>query len=254
MKFGLFIFFALSLAILLPSQLSIYAPLVLGIPHVVSGIQNFYFRDDLPEALRYLLIFFIGTFIILTIFGFTSMLSYVGLLGIIIVMMLMQDQKRRTAIVSLIVAALLIVNVSWPKELNLALVVGHNVVALIIWGLYFADSKEDVLRVFTLCGIGLATILLLEDAWIRAFIFLQLIHYLVWLKWVPEINKTARKWNYFSIMGGIVFGVIGYFSSDPLNLKNSYLALFQFHVYLELMILTHSFVHQKSLALQKFKV
>ena len=73
----------------------------------------------------------------------------------------------------------------------------------------------------------------MSPAFLRAFIFLQGVHYAVWLAWIPAA-KPAR---IHPLVIVATIGVIAAGFVDARWTRTTYLALASFHIYLELIVL-----------------
>jgi hypothetical protein len=205
----------------------------------------------------------------------------------------------RGALVLAAIAALGAVAIAFPVVSLVVLLHVHNVVALVLWlSLYRRGARAVVPPLFLIaCGAallisgalipwtlhygswrGFGTNLLALSDWLApglpdtlavgltsSWIFLQSVHYLVWLVLVPTDERRGSGATSFrtslrelvqdlgapgAALGAVTWAlVMGFGAAAPLSARNAYLALASFHVWLELAVLAFRAV-QGELAFQ----
>jgi hypothetical protein len=192
--------------------------------------------------------------------------------------------RARAAGIALVVAGLLLL--AWPRP-DLARIVfahAHNVVAVALWLALFFRGRRATLVPLALLAVALVVILrgatlplvarfgaydvlgsnvffaadqlaprvpgALGPAIVLSYVFLQSIHYMVWLAWIPDSVTAAQGTLTFRMtarglardFGGVWLGVlavsalvvvVGAFF-DATRARTTYLSLAAFHGYLEL--------------------
>lgn len=174
-----------------------------------------------------------------------------------------------------------------PRKALVMLIHGHNLIAIVAWLWLFRRRARDVLLPLAMVAIGAATLasgaavtatlhlgvwrafgtnLLAAADWLApgvpgalgvglasSFVFLQSVHYFVWLVLVPADagsgNGSAsfkRRFRDFSrdlgvpvAVASVAIGALVFASGAlaPLATKNAYLAVASFHVWLEIAVL-----------------
>jgi hypothetical protein len=189
---------------------------------------------------------------------------------------------------------------SWPRGFRLAYLHGHNLVALAVWPLFFRRRlallgwlRVPIVGAAVLLASGVAYraslaspgarqfglhVLELSD-WVApvlradlavgltsAFVFLQAVHYSVWLSIVPQAAMAGEgtlsfRQSYRSLradFGGLGFalvlvcmlGVLLFATAGAPRASATYLGLAMFHGYLELVLLLYFWIARRPLTLE----
>ena len=288
---------AFTLTVLLPVPLLVLAPLVLGVPHVVSDLRYLVFRRTRRRDVRAAVVAACALLAGANAFALsglhldvTALEIALGTLAIAVAAIAGGRASDHAARSALLLAAALIAGGIALRRSNIAIVVllhGHNVVALAAWLWLFRRRIRIMLAPLSLvaCGTGVflsgvtlpttlragiwnafGTNLLAAADWLApgvrgvvgvglasSFVFLQSVHYFVWLVAVP-IDDRARAGattfgralrDFVGDMGPIAVSivalacalVVGFGAAAPLVTRNVYLSLASFHVWLELAVL-----------------
>lgn len=241
---------AFVLAVTIPIELTIFGPLLFGLAHVVSDFQFLLLRSELSTEIKKIILGTALVMVLLLGLGHASFVPFCGVAGLLATT-LVSTNFSRAMLVVLGAGLYLVSTFYWPIQSNQTLIIGHNFVALMIWALYFSNDNKNVLWVFFLTVLGAALISTQANMFSKVFVFLQLVHYLVWLKWIPDFEMATKKWLIGGAVVGAGFTLFAYQTSDPIFWKEQYLLFFQFHVYLELMVLAYLYVkNEKIIALK----
>jgi len=274
---------ALAVSLTAPTAWFLWGPLVLGIPHVLADARYLVLSPYRRIALGRRDVLLVGGLIALAVAG-APWLGAVIVIGAV-VLTPAADARRRAAV---LVAALALASVAWSAPVITSYVVmhGHNLVALVVlialtgrrrvgWGL--AGGALAITAV-VLAG-GLDAVLpmraldelagyLLPDAalarWSTAacarvaltFVFLQGVHYAVWLRLIPAALRPHGGMRGFgaslralerdctapilalvaaAALALPALALVG--ASDPQALRELYVQLAGGHAYLELAVL-----------------
>jgi hypothetical protein len=187
----------------------------------------------------------------------------------------------RAGLVTLLVTALATSAIAHPEQARALLAYGHNLVAPLIWVVLFRGRKMRALLPITLIGVGACLLLLgvsrpflrFDDPWVAAlardariaaptlapasalaigvsYVFLQAVHYSIWLAWIPQERirenatltfrmsvRSAKRdfgpWGMGLVLGASLVMIAGSFVA-PHRCRHLYLSVATFHVYLEL--------------------
>lgn len=285
---GVTVAFALTLAA--PGALLVLGPLCLGVLHVAADVRYLVVRRGVPS--RVIAAVLGGSALLFALraaalvglapawattaevaVGFAMPLVCLALVG-----------SSRAALVALPFAGVLAIALSSPGPAQLGFAFLHNIVGLAIWAFWFRRRTAFALPAVTLAAVGAALlasgkllpvtrfvgawseqvvdeatlIMPLLDARVAigiglSFLFLQAIHYSVWLSWIPQEDLKGEGTTTFKMsarafardlgrplavvvvllaLGVAVAGVV-----SPHGARTVYLSLATFHGYLELAML-----------------
>lgn len=220
---------ALLLALLAPTFLLVAGPLLLGVPHLVSDLRQLVLRPSLPWLARPLFLGGSAALLGARVLNDSGLwrasllepaLASALLLGAI-ALALPGARAARAIIATLVALPLVGCALVWPRESQLLLGHGHNVVALLLWAALYARGGRAAVAV-ALAIVALGAILVVSPlAWVGfqhgvascfglhslaaadtlapgvtstslalgivvSFAFLQSVHYAVWLHAIPQ--------------------------------------------------------------------
>lgn len=277
---------AFALALGAPGLLYLWGPLLLGVPHLVADVRYLVVRP--PAALRYrwrdlAVVALLGV----TLWEPSPAVGGAAVLAAVALAPLPGVGDRRAWLVrgAVLASAGALYAVAWRADLTASyvLVHGHNVVAIALYVTVFGRGRGRWL-VLGVAGVGAAAILggvvdpllqrgaLDEIAWYvlprealeawspvvcariaLAFVFLQSVHYAIWLRLIPEqararpgmrgfgaslraLQRDLTPWLVLAIVG-LMLALVGYGLRDTMAARDLYLTLAGFHAYLELAFL-----------------
>ncbi len=275
---------SLLLTTLAPLWCLALSPVLLGVPHLVSDVRYLVVRPGLHRQ-RWLMVL-AGAPLLLTSFGFGPA---VGLLAM--VPMIFSSARSGARRVVLICAWLVLTVAALCADLAFQLIFlhAHNAIAVLIWWLWRPRTDRRAWWIPAAVVLGVTAILLgLTDplvgvchGWVSqasgtsfeefierttplhnqtmalrlvlVFAFLQSVHYVVWLRLIPEDDRpraaprrfTASAMVLLSELGAPAVGVISLLALgiacwglfDLSQARLGYLKLAAFHGYLELAVL-----------------
>jgi hypothetical protein len=160
--------------------------------------------------------------------------------------------------------------VALPIQFAIAAAFLHNVVAIVAWLVVKRPARRDALAVLGAIAGALAILAVAGPAvaawtggatspWLTVdkaahvmfgglplataracmigFVFLQAVHYAVWLDWIPRGTPRLPTRPWLAVTAGTL-AVIAAALVDAAWARTTYLALATFHIYLELVVLT----------------
>lgn len=222
--------FAFALAVYAPVLLFVLAPIALGVPHVASDLRYLVLRRKFERWWGVAIGVACASLLVSAVLERTRMLHTNGSAELAIVaawtvLAIVAGFRRsraplRAVLASGVLLATVAVAHAFPAAFRLALIHGHNVLALLVWPAFFGLRKRWVsLQIFATCvaggwlasgaafrttlahaHFGLFAIHPLQVAdWLApglradyalgltsAFVFLQAAHYASWLSAVPQ--------------------------------------------------------------------
>lgn len=145
-------------------------------------------------------------------------------------------RKRYAGIAWVVVAFAAMVVISLPIQFAFVAAFAHNIVAVIAWVVVKRPPRANALATVAAIAAGVGIVLAANASWIIAFTFLQGVHYLVWLDWMPRGAPRMPTKPWMLVVVGLV-AVLTAALVDPMWARGTYLALATFHIYLELVVL-----------------
>ena len=215
---------ALALAIGAPLWLLAIGPIVLGVPHVLSDLRYLWVQQDLHRNRRIWLLV-----VPLLIVGTATAEVSWGLAAAALGLFAVPSTRGRRLVGLLVLAPLLAVSLSWPGPTNLAFAHLHNLIAVGLW--WFIWPRRERWHYVVLALLVAATVALSLGLFDRVvvgahaaiagpatghpfgyyaytlapfaepvmatrlvilFAFAQSVHYLSWLRLIPEDARTRR--------------------------------------------------------------
>lgn len=199
-----------------PFTLLLYAPLVLGVPHLLADVRYLVVRPGLHRR-------FVAVPLVLALGAtFVTMAPWVGLLAVLGVTVFARTEVSTRLLGLAAWAVLTAWAVASPGTFTLALMHGHNAVALGVWwvwrgergvaqrlGLGLAVAAYAALALGALdavaAGPGLGGVPIASLAHevapfaepcgsrlVLAYVFGQGLHYVAWLRLIPEDDRARR--------------------------------------------------------------
>lgn len=264
-----------------PAHVFAVAPLVLGVPHLLADVRYLVVRPGLHRRVALVL----AAGLPLLVAAFTASLA-AGLVAPVLVAAVARGAPARRAVVALAAAAGVALAVAFPNGSLLAMAHGHNLVGAVFVlavfsrrraleaapiGLFLAVAvamglggfDAALLRPFALIAPGsaepydvtVARMAPLADPVLAArlvalFVFAQSVHYVTWLRLVPELARGRRGVRSFSssarallrdlgpwLIGGAgcaLAGLAAVATRSLADAREAYLLLAAFHGPLEL--------------------
>ncbi len=145
-------------------------------------------------------------------------------------------RKQYAGVAWVVVAFAAMIVISLPIQFAFVAAFAHNIVAIIAWLVVKRPPRVHALATIGAIALGTCVILAAGAPWLVAFTFLQGVHYLVWLDWMPRgaPRMPTKPWML------VVIGLMAVLTAalvDPMWARGTYLALATFHIYLELVVL-----------------
>jgi hypothetical protein len=218
----------------------IYAPLLLGLPHIAADFIYFFFNKKFPKRLATILLLSAVSLIFMSFLLNTKAFLVVGLMTPILSLVLIktENSKNKYAVILGLILIFLIF-LLYPHSFQKSLILGHNLVALIAWFVIRENDLNKIRITAFITTIGSLLILFYSDeSWLTLNCFLQLIHYLIWIKFIPR----SKVFLFYTATYLVLVGIFLFFSTSSIshaNWKDYYLNIFQFHVFLEITVLAH---------------
>lgn len=276
---------ALAVTLSAPGLLFMWAPLVLGVPHLVADVRYLVLApySAIPQRARDVLV---AGMLAATLWWVSPV---VGLTAVGVTLVLSPLRQATPRIVGLRVGLLALAGlgcaVAWrdPITTSYVLLHAHNVVAVLLFGLVFGRGRARWLVPLIVAIIVAAVAGGLIDPWLHRasldnlagyvlpthaletwapitcariavlFIFLQSVHYTIWLRLLPEqarVRNAMRSFGAslralqqdFGRLLVVVFvllscGLLLWGWHDVFAARQGYLRLANFHAYLELAFL-----------------
>ena len=257
-------------------------PLLLGIPHVVGDVRYLL----LHKRLHLKLWFWLCAGLPLLAYAITGTVYY-AMLGVFLASLYTQRKGAERYIAQGCTLCLFLISLHWPRHFLFAFLHGHNVIAIGMWWFWSKNRKYWEGLPLLLCGIGCVAIVaigstqtlnfshhpssldmdyyhyaiayLAAESWqtttVLLFAFLQSVHYLVWVRLIPEearkqptprgfrksFDALSFDFGFALLLGiGLLFVFfIGYGVFSPELARRDYLTLISFHGFLELFVLAY---------------
>jgi hypothetical protein len=273
---------AFSVTISFPMWQLLLGPILLGIPHVICDIRYLVLKDRLYK--HDWIWFAVG---LPFLFYFLTNQVFFATFAIL----LMSTKTRRKGFqrwfVQIFSLTLFAISIQWPKLFLYAFLHMHNLIGIGIWWFWRKNRNAWEYIPLVLIVLGTIGILLLNPhhtnallyypasmdvgyygkliagfttgdlqvSFVLLFAFLQSIHYLVWIRLIPEEDRKQRTPRGFQksykalqddfgfwFLWGSFFALmffIGYAIYSPSMARTDYLALISFHGFLELVMLVY---------------
>jgi hypothetical protein len=230
---------SLAVVLLAPDLALVAAPLLFGVPHLVSELRFLVLGQNLERRMRWLVL---GTSIAVggsTLFD-GPLAFRVGMIAIAIAAFWRRDALGR-------VLGIVLLAVSCLDAARGLVVLTHGVVSLAIWlfVLQRANARFALAAFGAVALCALVTLLPGGDVLLRVTLFLQGVHYLVWLALAPvprSFRVAARAmWKDLGpggllVAAGAWLAVLSTAAFDATRARDTYLLLAEFHVYVEAML------------------
>lgn len=276
--------FTLTLTLAFPVLVFLWAPLVLGVPHLVADLRYLVLSPYAPTVWR-LRDLVIAIPLALTIWSPSPVIGGVAVLAALVLTPWSKAAPAQLLVrTSVLVIAIGVYFLVWQDPITASYFVlhGHNVVAIGFFAVVFCRGRRRVQRtVIGAAAVGSFVIMsgiadpllrggtvdaiayyVLPDSAFNAwgelvcariavlFVFLQGVHYLVWLRLVPEMARPRKGMRSFvaslralqvdftslgillAVAAGL--GILIYGMSNTFAARNLYLTFAGFHAYLEL--------------------
>jgi hypothetical protein len=261
-----------------PLWLLLLAPLLLGVPHVAADVRYLVLRPKLTAAtvLAISIPLVAMTVLRVTALAGVPLSARVDVaLGLAAVAggVFSAGPRRHTRLVILLMLVA-VVSLRWPQQALLALVHGHNAIALVVlvaWaGLGFVRGVA-LLGIVALAAALLSTGALSPWSWAPAagvrledvarslapgfpepvaraltltFAFGQSLHFAAWLHLIPSVRNGPSLREDFGLPSLIPLGLLTVLIAfaalfDAKGVRSTYLTLVSFHAWLELAALAH---------------
>lgn len=273
---------ALLAVLVAPTLLWLWAPLVLGVPHLVADVRYLALPGNSPVAVRVRDAAVAGLLAATLLWPSPS----VGGAAVVVAWLLSPwsaGAAPRRAVVGAVVVSGYAAMWRWPIESSYVLLHAHNAIAVLLfaavfgrgrarWWLPVALAALSALLLFgaldpVLPSRGLEEIsgyvlpLSALEQWPASwcarlavlFVFLQSVHYAVWLRLIPEQARPREGARSFRaslaalqrdfgaagvvLLAALALLVLGRAAQDPLLAQREYLRFAGFHAYLELAFL-----------------
>lgn len=290
---------ALVLVALGPAYLLLFGPLILGVPHVIADVRYLIVRG--PASLRPTTILAIAAPLALiaglraaaideayAAFDLELALGGIAILAAIALAPGRRDARRVGAMA--ITAMGTLVALSAPRTSQLVLVHGHNLVAPLIWLAWTRRTVRPAHQAIVVGAFAAITMAILAGALdafgprgdlglggalapgqgelragrvVRAYAFLQAMHYVCWLRLIPSTQAatpaamTVRRslagmrrdlGNGLIAIAALMLAVPALATLVPATaVRDGYLALAVWHVWLELAIVGYLFAARERL-------
>lgn len=256
-------------------------PIILGIPHVIGDLRYLMLKDKIYQKEWFWLAVALPFF-----FYFWTNKVFFATFAIVLTAFKTRRQGIERRIVQFLALLLFAVSIQWPRYFLYAFLHMHNIIGIAIWWFWRKKRQKWEMLPLLLCLVGSLGILYIEPvfalqyhppsmgidyygrriagfasgdtqvSWVLLFAFLQSIHYLVWIRLIPEEDrpqKTPRGFekSYRALELDFGFGFlfvgfltlvffIGYAIYSPSLARTDYLALISFHGFLELVMLAYN--------------
>lgn len=215
---------ALALAVGAPLWLLAIGPIVLGVPHVLSDLRYLWVQQDLHRSRRVWLLV-----VPLLVVGTVTAEVGWGLAAAALGLFAVPSTTARRLLGLAVLAPLLAVSMRWPDPTNLAFAHLHNLIAIGLWWALWPRRQRwhyVVLALFVVATIGLSlgafdhlvvsahaavagpstgrpfgyyayTLApfaepIMATRLVILFAFAQSVHYLIWLRLIPEDARARR--------------------------------------------------------------
>lgn len=145
-------------------------------------------------------------------------------------------RKPHAGVAWAVVAFAAMLVISLPIQFAFAAAFAHNIVAIVAWLVVKRPPRAHALATVAAIAAGVGLVLAAGASWLVAFTFLQGVHYLVWLDWMPRGAPRMPTKPWMLVVAGLI-AVLAAALVDPMWARGTYLALATFHIYLELVVL-----------------
>lgn len=272
---------ALAAALLAPALLWLWAPLLLGVPHLVADVRYLALPRQSPAVLR------VRDVLVAALLAATLLWPSPRLGGAAVVMAWLLSPaapslRGRWVLGSVLVAGMYAAMWSFPIESSYVLVHAHNAIAVLLFAWVFGRGRARwalplilvVISALLLSGaldavlpssaldevagylLPLAALEQWPASWCARlavlFVFLQSVHYAIWLRLIPELARRrdgARSFRaslaalqhdfgpLLVVLAAAALLLLLLAAHDPLLAQREYLRFAGFHAYLELAFL-----------------
>jgi hypothetical protein len=271
---------ALVAALTAPALMLVWTPLLLGVPHLVADVRYLLLPRYSPLQLRKRDLA-VAAMLLATVWWSAPAMGGAAVVAAACLSPSAASWRRLgLATIAILACAAMW---RWPIPASYLLVHAHNLVAVLLFGLVFGRGR--VRRWLLAAVVGTSALLLLGalDPWLRRaaldqvsgyllplsaldrwspswcarltvlFVFLQSLHYAIWLRLIPEQARQREGTRSFRaslraledelgaglvvLLAALALAVIGVGVLDSLAARQWYLRLAGFHAYLELAFL-----------------
>jgi hypothetical protein len=285
----LLILAAFALTWLSPVGLLLIAPIVLGVPHVVSDFRYLVFRPlrlgAAPLAWT-LLLAPLAAFAALRVgvyLGRPAQPRLEVVLGcssaVLAVLLAPRASFARQGLALVALGALVLAAFRWPWQVLLLFGHVHNLVAFGLWFVWAGTPRRAAL-VYVACflvlllglpafstasmaGLDMRSLTgsyapglsdALASRVVMSYAFAQMVHYVVWIDLVPATQRgrgLAADLGRLGLLAAAMGTVffLGWGAFDPAKARATYLSLALFHGWLEVAVIAHLWVGRGSIAL-----
>ena len=270
-----------SVTMFFPLWQLLLGPIILGIPHVVGDLRYLMLKDKIYKKEWFWLAVALPFF-----FYFWTNKVFFATFAVVLTAFKTRRKGNERWIVQIIALTLFALSIQWPRYFVYAFLHMHNLIGIGIWWFWRKKRKLWETLPLLLCVLGTMGILYIEPiyalqyhppsmnigyygrriagfasgdtqvSWVLMFAFLQSIHYLVWIRLIPEEDRkqnTPRGFEksyraleadfgfLFLFIGFLtLIFFIGYAIYSPRIARTNYLALISFHGFLELVMLAYN--------------
>jgi hypothetical protein len=257
-----------------PMVLLLWMPIVLGVPHLANDIR--YLILPLPRRQRAITIAACAAFVAVAagalVLGAPSGRAEAVVGSVWLLAMIATSGRLRPAAMAIAPIAWLLV-VVLPTSAGVVAVFAHNLIGIVAWVVVAKPDRRHALAIggtlvvttalAVLAGPAMAQLsggdstpwgtldaaaqalfagapVELARGLVVAFVFLQAVHYAIWLAWIPRAVRTRRgnkRGFVLAIVGALTLVVIAAAVVDVRWTRTTYLSLAMFHIYLELVVL-----------------
>ncbi len=222
---------ALVMASTVPLLLLLLGPVILGVPHLAADVRYLLLRRPAATPIRRgalgLIAVFIATSVVgVVVVGPTLASIEVGLgaggilLGVAAALLLARPLRSPRLLWALPFAGLACLSLAYPRLSRAVMLHGHNIVALVLWGVLFRRSLRVAWAPLLFVALGVvwlafgvvqpapeqfgvdfftaASWLVPHGAFefavpiVSVYAFLQAVHYGVWLGWIPQEDLKSE--------------------------------------------------------------
>ncbi len=246
---------ALAASLSMPLQVSIFGTMLFGIPHIVGDFKYLFLKPELAWSAKSLVIVYSLLLLILCFNLERAWIPFVGFSSIF-AMTIFPIQRPyfiwQRLTVWILVVPLCTLAILNPMPFSFSLIFIHNVITIFIMAAMFPHHKKILATVITATVIGSFITSFSPDS-TKLLVFLQLVHYLVWIFWIPAMvridtgQKASALWIIIPFSIGLCMACGLQIAGDHVLWRNRYLWFAQFHIFLELAVLSYLFVQQKIL-------
>jgi hypothetical protein len=227
-------------------------PLIFGIPHVVSDFLNFYNQRSFSFLSKLFFYIFLCSILVLSFLVPTQYLFLFAMTGPLFTIGLIAFETQLTIrLVQLFCGYFAFYLWVWRYDAFSmdSFILVHNFIAFAAWIIIKPQDKKLIRQLLLMVLVVCLTITTFSHEPFQLLTsFLQLIHYLIWLKYIPAGESKSKIWLKLSwIAPAILLPLIYIFKLDIITLNQLYFRTFQFHGYMELVIVAHFICSRKTL-------